>query len=92
MSEQTKRPETVEEMAAQHLARKIRAMADDLRRTAAQLDNIAVDAERPGGLPNPYQFAAGRVTSEISNMLPNLGLSGLISYAADADVARVRGE
>lgn len=84
---------TLEQYTAAQLRRKIGDVARDLRGLATEVDRIAADVDRVGG-PGMERYAnlATRLVSRLHNTLPNLALSQVIDHAAQADVARAKGE
>lgn len=87
----SKRSETVEEYAAQDLARPIVRAAGELRHVAAVVERSVDTIARVGG-PGRQTYAsiAEDVQSEVLNMLVNLSLGSMIMAASDADRARQR--
>lgn len=68
--------------------REVARIANDLRSMAERLDQVKPPT---GASENPgFGLVAASVVSDISNMLPNLGLSMLVSSAAQADTAILR--
>jgi hypothetical protein len=88
-----KRPETAEEFNARWLAQAIEKRASRLRDLADRLDRCAEDVSRIG---NPgyatYAADAAEVQNEVAWGVANLHLEQLTTTAADADVARIKGE
>ena len=68
--------------------REVARIARDLRSMANRLDQVK--APRPGGENPGFGLVAASVISDVSNMLPNLGLSMLVTVAAQADTAILR--
>jgi hypothetical protein len=86
-----KRPETVEEFAAQQLKRRIVTIAHRLRQLAEVVEREATTVERVGSPGvSAYAYAASHVQHAITNAIPNLNLDALTTDAADADMARTR--
>lgn len=69
--------------------RRVASLVSDLRRLADHIERTAT-APAPHR-PNPgFAEKAAKVTADVMNALPNLGLSGLTNLASQADVALLR--
>lgn len=92
MSE-TERPTTVEGLAARQLRRRVERVAADLERLAEEVRRATSGIDRIGN-PGRRQYAqvASDVQHAVMNAMPNLGLDALTHDAADADIARAKGE
>lgn len=84
---------TLEQYVAAQLQRKIGDVAQDLHGLAEEVERMAADVDRIGGPGmDRYAYIAGRLVSRLHNALPNLALGQVIDHAAQADVARAKGE
>lgn len=88
------RPTTVEGYAAQSLHRRVLSIADRLDDLAATVrraaDGIALTGTSPGH--TQYAQVTQRVVHEVITTLANLQLGSLSTTAAEADIARTKGE
>lgn len=94
MAQETSKGSTVEQYTAQQLRRRIAEVAVDIDRLADTIRNRATDLDRinDDGDGNPYSRVVRDIHREIVTAWLNLGVSGLITDAATADVARAKGE
>lgn len=84
---------TVESHTAQQLGNRIQEIAADLRRLASEVADCAPDVHRVGDTDGgSYAAVAARAAGKVLVTVPNLMLSELVKLAAEADVARARGE
>lgn len=73
------------QMVVNDYERQIEGIVQELRRTA---DRIEAQRTPPPNQKNPgFGNAASMVVSDLTNLFPNLGMSGLVRAAAAADVA-----
>lgn len=87
---------TVEQFVVkQRLRPGLGRIAADLRRLADEIEGMQGDLGRvgvgPSGRPT-YGHVVARVQSRLHNTVAVLGLDGLTGDAAEADVARAKGE
>lgn len=93
MSDQTtpapKRPETAEEIHADQLRKRVLKVAANLRHLADDVEREARGTDKP---QSSYAWVANNVTNEIMGALMNMQLGALSVDAAEADIARAKGE
>lgn len=73
------------QMLTNDYERQIANIVGELRRTADRIERLVTpgpNQKNPG-----FGNAASMVVSDITNLIPNLGMSGLVRAAAAADVA-----
>lgn len=86
-------PTTAEEYAAQRMRQRMASIAADLEALADTVRREGPETRLVGGPGREtYGGIAARVQREVMNALPNLGLDALATIAAQADIARARGE
>lgn len=84
---------TEEQLLASQAEKRIWEIGADLRRAATAVEAIAARfAQAPEVYDGSYTHEASRVVRTIDTMLPNLGLGPMVLLAAQADVARAKGE
>ncbi|MFY1595530.1 hypothetical protein [Micromonospora sp. WMMD737] len=89
----TGQPRTAEEYAAQRMRQRIESIARDLIDLADTVRRQGPETMLVGGPGREsYGDIASRVQREVMNALPNLGLDALTGIAANADIARAKGE
>ena len=83
-------PESAEAMCAQYLTDRAGRVADDLRRLAERVEQMASRVARVGspGIRS-YAVVASDIQHAVMNELPNLRLDGLTTLAQDADAERM---
>lgn len=84
---------TVEAYASMNLRRRIEQIAAELRKLADDVSVAGGYLDRVGepGVSS-YAYVAADVQNSVVGRLPNLSLDNLTMLAAEADVARARGE
>lgn len=86
-------PTTVEAYNARNLRNAVDRVADRLERLARDVRRYGDDVERVGQPGRAtYGQIPGNITHEIMTALMNLNLGSLSTHAAEADVARTKGE
>ncbi|WBB94141.1 hypothetical protein [Verrucosispora sp. WMMC514] len=83
----------VEAMLADQLRRRVDTVIARLGDLTARVEHRRDDIALTGGPGRPlYANVAADIIHEINTTLMNLNLGGLVTAAADADVARTKGE